>query len=198
MPIIIEKLTPAKVHEALRLYQEVFGAREHTTSEEILRRLEDGRGIFYVAVDTETSNVIGIKLGYIEGGTCIGRGIAVLPDYRRQGVGTHLLRHFEAEMRARGDVHTYVFGSATDEGVPFHIASGYTPTVLIQFTDRQLRERLDLSNFTIAREGYNQEYRVYQIYLELEEPQRNLAYLRSLQHTFPEADVQFVFSKKDL
>lgn len=198
MSITIEKLTLAKVNEALQLYQQVFGAREHTTSEEIVRRIEDGRGIFYVAVDTETRIVIGIKFGYIEGSTCIGRGIAVLPAYRRQGIGTQLLRHFEAEMRARGDINTYVFGSATDEGVPFHIASGYPPTVLIQFADRQLRERLDLSNFTVTQEGYNQEYKVYQIYLELEEPQRNFAYLRSLQYTFPEANVQFVFSKKVL
>jgi GNAT superfamily N-acetyltransferase len=194
--VIIEKLTPEKVNEALALYQGIFGVREHTTSQEIMHRLSNKHGIFYVAIDTETGEIIGIKFGYVEGNTCIGRGIAVLPQYRRQGIGTQLLRRFEIEMQFRSDISKYVFGSASNEGVPFHLASGYLPKVLIQFEDSRLREWLDLAGFIITQEGYNQEYKVYQIYLELEQPQQNLAYLRTLQDTFPETDVQFVFSKR--
>jgi GNAT superfamily N-acetyltransferase len=196
MSVIIEKLTPEKVNEALALYQGIFGVREHTTSQEIMHRLSNKHGIFYVAINTETGEIIGIKFGYIEGNTCIGRGIAVLPQYRRRGIGTQLLRRFEEEMRSRSGISNYVFGSASDEGVPFHLANGYLPRVLIQFKNSQLRERLDLSGFTMTQEGYNQKHKVYQIYLELEQPQQNLAYLRMLQRTFPDTNVQFVFSKQ--
>ena len=91
-----------------------MGAREHTTSQEVVRRLENGRGIFYIAVDTATSEIVGIKFGYIEGNTCIGRGIAVLREYRHQEIGTQLLRQFEAELQSTSDVNNYVFGSASD------------------------------------------------------------------------------------
>jgi GNAT superfamily N-acetyltransferase len=196
MSIIIEKLKSEKVSAAMVLYQQTFGPREHTTSQEILHRLNNKRGIFFVALDTETDEIIGFKFGYVEGNTCIGRGIAVLPQYRRRGIGTQLLRRFEEEMQSRSGITKYVFGSASDEGVPFHLASGYLPTVLIQFENSQLREQLDLSGFTIMREGYNPEYQVYQIYLELEQPQQNLTCLRTLQHTFSETNVQFVFSRQ--
>lgn len=196
MTITINRLTIAHVDEAYRLYEAVLGARPNVTPQRLLERLTNGQGIFYVAVDTNTNKVVGIKFGYVEGDTCIGRGIAVLPAYRRQGIASQLLQAFEAEMRANPQIKHYLFGSATTEGIPFHLASGYLPTVLIQLADRTLREKIDLTGFTITEEGYNETYQIYQIYTTLQAPEQNLAYFHQLQQRFPLADVQFVFSKQ--
>ncbi|MFN8493399.1 MAG: GNAT family N-acetyltransferase [Caldilineaceae bacterium] len=195
MSIRIEKLTLSRLQAAMQLYQTIFGEKEHTTAQILAERLHKQTGIFYIAVDETTNAVVGLKFGYLEDDAWIGRGIAVLPEYRRQGIAAALLRHFEADLQAHPTAHHYVFGSATDEGIPFHIASGYQPTALLQFADSQTREKLDLANFKITREGYNEVYQIYQIYLELEMPEQNLAYLRRLQTEFPTVDVQFVFSK---
>ncbi|MBV7327468.1 GNAT family N-acetyltransferase [Chloroflexi bacterium TSY] len=194
--IQIKSLESHEVDEALTVYEATFGARDHTTKEELITRLEKGTGIFYVAVDIETNQIVGIKFGYTEGTGCIGRGIAVLPTYRRRGIATSLLRHFEAALAASPIITNYAFGSGTDEGVPFHIASGYIPKALLQFNDQELRQQLDLTGFQIAHEGYNETYKIYQIYLELEQPDQNLAYLRQLEEQFPETNVQFMFSKE--
>lgn len=120
----------------------------------------------------------------------------MLPAYRRQAIATRLLRAFEAEMATNPQITAYVFGSATTEGIPFHLASGYSPVALIQFEDRALRKQIDLTGFTITEEGYNERYQVYQIYATLQAPEQDLAYLRQLQQRFPAANVQFVFSKQ--
>lgn len=195
MSIRIEKLTEVRVEGAMQLYETSFGAKQHTTSQTLLERMNKQTGIFYIAIDEATDRVVGLKFGYLEGDTCIGRGIAVLPEYRRQGIASTLLHHFEADLHAHPTVHHYVFGSATDEGIPFHIASGYQPRALLQFAESQDRGKLNLDNFRITSEGYNEEHQVYQIYLELERPEQNLTYLHHLQTEFPTVNVQFVFSK---
>jgi GNAT superfamily N-acetyltransferase len=139
--------------------------------------------------------MVGIKFGYIDGSTCVGRGIAVLPAYRRRGIGAKLLRLFEQELAARPDLKSYVFGSSTDEGVPFHLAQGYQPRVLFQFEDPALRSKLNLSDMQITHEGYNDTYHVYQIYVELREPDQHLASLRRLQQELPGVNVGFQFSR---
>lgn len=196
MTIHVKKLTAESVDDAYHFYEAVLGARPNVTPQLLIERLTNEQGIFYIAVDTNTNNVVGIKFGYIEGDTCIGRGIAVLPAYRRQGIASQLLQAFEAEMSANPQIKSYLFGSATTEGIPFHLASGYLPTVLIQLADRTLREKIDLTGFTITEEGYNESYQIYQIYTALQAPEQNLAYLHQLQQRFPTADVQFVFSKQ--
>lgn len=196
MTIQVGKLTADRLDEAYQLYEAVLGAHQHTTPQTLLDRLTNKHGIFYVAADTNSNKLVGIKFGYLEGDTCIGRGIAVLPAYRRQGIASQLLRAFEAEMAANPQITTYAFGSATTEGIPFHLASGYSPVVLIQFEDRALRAKLGLTGFTITEEGYNETYQIYQIYTALQAPEQNLTYLRDLQQRFSAADVQFVFSKK--
>lgn len=193
--IKIEKLTVNRLDETLQLYRTVFGARDHTNRQAILERLHNHTGIFYIAVDESTHQVVGFKFGYVDGDTCIGRGIAVLPAYRRQGIATALLRRFEADLRNLPSIHAYVFGSATTEGIPFHLASGYRPNALLQFTDQTLRPQLDLAGFQLSSEGYNADFQIYQIYLELPAPEQNLARLRQLQEQFPATDVQFVFAK---
>jgi GNAT superfamily N-acetyltransferase len=195
MAIVIHSLTPDTVDEALAVYRAVLGAHRRVNKEAILDRLQSGAGVFYGAFDAQTGEMVGIKFGYIDGGTCVGRGIAVLPAYRRQGIGTKLLRQFEQDLAARPDVSSYVFGSSSGEGVPFHLAMGYRPRVLIQFEDPVLRGRLDLADMHITHEGYNAEYHVYQVYAEPGEGNENLAYLRQLEQDLPGVNVGFQFSK---
>jgi GNAT superfamily N-acetyltransferase len=196
MTIDIVKLTSERIDEALQIYETVLGTNFRLDRQEILERSQAERGVFYVAIDADTQAVIGIKFGYIDGDTCVGRGIAVLPAYRRQGIATRLVRQFEEDLLAISSVKQYIFGSARVEGVPFHIAAGYEPHGLIQFGDRSLRERLDMSGFKISYEGYAEQYQTYQIFIALEAPQANLAYLQKLQDEFAETNVQFFFQRE--
>lgn len=194
MTIEISRLTPALLPGAQEVYRQSFGDSPFWT--EIAHRFGQGAGIFVVAVAIDTQTVVGIKFGFIEGEACIGRGIAVRPEYRRQGIATRMLRFFEAELRRCPQVRRYAFGSATLEGIPFHIASGYCPTALIQFTDPTLRASLNFSGYEISREGYNEEYRVYQVFLPLRPTDAGLEGLRKLQESYPETNVQFFFEKE--
>src|SRR5262245_43842891 len=115
MAIVIHSLTPGTVDEALAVYRAVLGEHRRVNKEAILDRLQSGAGVFYGAFDMEAGMMVGIKFGFIDGGTCVGRGIAVLPAYRRQGVGTKLLRQFERDLATRPDVRGYVFGSSSGE-----------------------------------------------------------------------------------
>ena len=195
MAIVIQRLTPATVDAAFAVFQTVLGEHPQVTKAAITERLVHGTGLFYGAVDTATGAMVGIKFGYIEGATCIGRGIAVLPAYRRQGVGTQLLWQFEQDLATRPTVTSYVFGSASETGIPFHLAQGYQPRVLLQLADAALRDTLDLAELHITQEGYNAAYQVYQIYADLPAPEQNLASLRRLQQHLPDVNVGFVFAR---
>ena len=83
----------------------------------------------------------------------------------------------------------YAFGSGTTEGVPFHIAMGYYPQVLVQFTDRDLRPSLDFSAFTIIQDGYNEQHQVYQIFITVDASEANLDTLRVLQAQYPQVNI---------
>jgi GNAT superfamily N-acetyltransferase len=195
VPIVIQKIAPDMVDQAVAVFRAVLGDFDFVSGAAILARLQQDTGIFYAAFDVDTGRMVGIKLGYIDGSTCVGRGIAVLPDYRRQGIGAKLLHQFEQDLAARGDVSSYVFGSSSDEGVPFHLAMGYQPRALVQFENAALRDKLDLSSMQITHEGYNDAYHVYQVYIELGKQDRNLANLRRMQHEMPEVNVQLLFAK---
>ena len=195
MPIDIERLHPDRLDDALAVFDLTLGKTTVSDRQDILDRMQSGRGIFYIAVESETHRVVGLKFGNINDAVCIGRGIAVLPAYRRQGIATRLLKRFQKDLGAHPDVRLYAFGSGTTEGIPFHIASGYVPRALIQFQDPQLRHRLDLSGLTITQDGFNETHKVYQIYVELGDAERSLAGLRQLQDRFADVNVQFMFSK---
>ena len=194
--INIEPLRRSQIDAALQLFQQVLGDHDEIDQAEITSRIENGQGAFYVAIDTATNKIIGLKFGYFQDNTCIGRGIGVHPDYRRHGIATRLLNAFEANLQANTAIENYAFGSATDEGIPFHLAMGYYPRALIQFSDQSLRPKLDLAGLEIADEYYNDTYEVYQIYVEVKEADLSLAHLRALQQDFPETNVQYMFSKK--
>jgi GNAT superfamily N-acetyltransferase len=195
MPIEIRSLTLDRLDEALEVWGATLGNGFKLDRQEVADRLQNGIGLFYIAMETESSQIVGVKFGYIDGEVCVGRGIGVLPAYRRKGIAARLIRRFEQDLENNPAVKVYAFGSATTEGVPFHIAMGYTPQVLVQFTDRDLRPGLDFTGFWIAQEGYNDTYQVYQIYLALDASHANLDYLRSLQAQHPDVNIQFFFEK---
>lgn len=194
MSIDVQLITNDRIDEALDLLHSTLGS-EHTAKEEIIHRLDNGSCEFFIAIDSTTNKIVGVKLSYIDDNRAVGRGVAVLPAYRRQGIGRQLYQVFEEELKARGDVEFYVFASATSEGIPFHISNGYKPQILIQFDDSELRKQLDFTGFEIETERLNEEYGRYQIYATLKNEQQNLAYLRQIQMEMPQTDVLFLFSK---
>jgi GNAT superfamily N-acetyltransferase len=135
MSIEIHPLTIDRLDEALQVWEATLGNGFKLDRQEVADRLQNGTGLFYIALDDESDRIVGIKFGYLDGEVCIGRGIGILPEYRRQGIATRLLRSFEQDLQANPAIKVYAFGSATTEGVPFHIAAGYNPQVLVQFTD---------------------------------------------------------------
>jgi GNAT superfamily N-acetyltransferase len=195
MSIEIHPLTLDRLVEALQVWEVTLGNGFKLDWQEVADRLGNGTGLFYIALDGDTNCIVGIKFGYLDGEVCIGRGIGVLPAYRRQGIATRLLRRFEQDLQANPAIQVYAFGSGTTEGIPFHIASGYYPQALVQFTDKDLRPSLDLSGFTITQDGYNETHQVYQIYITLNASQANLDILRSLQIQYPQVNIQFFFEK---
>lgn len=195
MPIEIHPLTLERLDEAFHVWEATLGDGFKLVHDEVADRTQNGTGLFYIALDNETGRVVGIKFGYFEGQVCIGRGIGVLPEYRRQGIATRLVRTFEQGMQANPAIQIYAFGSATTEGIPFHIAVGYTPQALVQFPDRELRSSLDFSSFSIAQEGYNEQHQLYQIYIRLDAAQSNLDFLRTLQAKYPQVNIQYFFEK---
>ena len=164
----VQPITNDRIDEALELLHATLGS-EHTEKEEIVHRLDNGSCEFFMAIDSTTNKIVGVKLGYIDDNRAVGRGVAVLPAYRRLGIGRQLYQAFEEALKARGDVEFYVFGSATSEGVPFHISNGYKPQILIQFDEMALRQQLDLTGFEIETERMNEEYGCYQIYARLKD-----------------------------
>lgn len=195
MQIDITPLTLERLDEAKRVWQATLVNGFKLDWQEVADRMQNGTGLFYIAVDNQTNWVVGVKFGYFDGEVCFGRGIGVLPEYRRQGIATRLVRRFEQDLQANPAIKVYAFGSATTEGVPFHIAMGYTPQVLVQFADRDIRPGLDFTGLPITQEGYNDTYQVYQIYLTLDVSQANLDSLRSLQAQHPQVYIQFFFEK---
>lgn len=195
MSIEIFPLTLEKLDQALQVWEATLGTDFMLERQEVVNRLQNGQGIFYVAVDTDSNRIVGVKFGFIDEDTCIGRGIGVLPAYRRQGVAKRLVRQFEQDLQAMPAVKLYAFGSGTTEGVPFHIVMGYFPKALVQFTDQNLRPNLDFSAFNITHDGYNDQHQVYQIFIAIDQSQANLDYLRNLQVEYPQVNVQYFFEK---
>lgn len=195
MSIEICPLTLERLDEALQVWEATLGNGFKLDRQEVADRLQNSTGLFYVAQDSESGRIVGVKFGYIDSEVCIGRGIGVLPEYRRQGIATRLIRRFEQGLQANPAIQVYAFGSATSEGVPFHIAMGYSPQALVQFTDPDLRSSLDFSRFNITQEGYNDTYQVYQINLALDASQANLETLRALQAHYPQVNIQYLFER---
>lgn len=195
MSIEIQPLALSRLDEALQVWEATLGEDFKPDRSDVAERLQNGGCVFLIAVDDETGCVIGVKFGYFEGRACIWHGIGVLPAYRRRWIATRLIRRFEQELRAHPEIEVYAFGSGTSEGIPFHIAMGYLPQALIQFTDRELRPSLYLSGLNINRDGYNEQHQVYQIFAALDSSQSNLETLRLLQAQYPQVNIQFFFEK---
>lgn len=82
----------------------------------------DATATFAIALDTQ-HGVIGTARLLPDGK--IGR-MAVLPEYRRQGIGTALLLHLLELARQHG--HARVYLSAQQTVLNFYSAQGFTPT----------------------------------------------------------------------
>ena len=195
MSIEIGALTLDRLEEALTLWTDILGMGIRSAPEGIADLLRRKEGVFLIATDLKNGKIVGLKFGFFEGEACIGRGVAVLPDYRRRGIATDLVRRFESELQAFPNIKLYAFGSGTTEGVPFHIAMGYAAQALVQFEDPALRPSLDISAYSIARDAFSDQHKVYQICINLDVGNANLAGLHSMQAQYPQVSIQFFFQK---
>ncbi|HNR53163.1 MAG TPA: GNAT family N-acetyltransferase [Candidatus Dojkabacteria bacterium] len=181
------------ISEVIDFHNKYLGTRDFINKKEISNRLKSNNGIFFVAKD-EKGKIIGIKLGYIENDTCIGRGIAVDKRYRRLGIGKELVKNFEDRLKSFPSVKKYIFASSTQEGIPFHIKLGYKPSVLLQSNNKELLESINLEEFTLKGKSYNKVYNVHQIYLEPDQ-EPDLSYLSQIKSRCSGIDIQYLFEK---
>ncbi len=182
-----------EIDSVIDFHNKYLGKREFINQEEFIKRVNSNTGIFLIAKDNK-NNIIGTKLGYIDNDICIGRGIAVDKEYRRLGVGKSLVKEFEVELTKLPNVKKYTFASSTLEGVPFHIKLGYKPTILLQSKDKELLRKVNIKNCTIIDSSYNEDYKVYQVYLK---PNKDLDFndLSKLKVKYPNIDIQYLFEK---
>ncbi|MGI6443952.1 MAG: GNAT family N-acetyltransferase [Candidatus Dojkabacteria bacterium] len=189
----ISEMQTDKIDSVVDFHNKYLGKRGFINKEEFIKRVKSNTGIFLVAKDSK-NNIIGIKLGYIDKDICIGRGIAVDKKHRRLGVGKSLVKKFEEELTKSPNVKKYIFASSTFEGVPFHIELGYKPTILLQSKDKELLRKVNIKNCTIIDSSYNEDYKIYQVYLKAN---RDLDYndLSKLKSQYPNIDIQYLFEK---
>ena len=189
--IKIEPIKKEEIKEVIEFHNKYLGSRPFITQEEIQKRIDTNTGIFLTAKDN--NKIVGIKLGYIDKDTCTGRGIAVDKNYRRIGIATMLITEFEKRLKQYPNIKKYVFASSTIEGVPFHIKMGYKPSLLIQSPNKSEIDIISSNEFNIQNSIYNKEFNVYQLYIK--DDNLNLNRLNKLKNTYPNLDIQYLFSK---
>lgn len=189
--IKIEPIKKEEIKEVIEFHNKYLGSRPFITQKEIQKRIDTNTGIFLTAKDN--NKIVGIKLGYIDKDICIGRGIAVDQEYRRMGVGTMLVTEFEKRVKQYPYIKKYIFASSSLEGVPFHIKMGYKPSLLIQSPNKSDIDKISSMEFNIQKRMYNKEFNVYQLYIK--EDNLNLNRLNKLKNTYPNLDIQYLFSK---
>lgn len=190
----IVKLKEKEIPILIQIHNKYLGEREYLDRKEILKRIENNTGIFLLAKNVK-DQIIGIKIGYIEGDICIGRGIAVEKEYRKQGVGRALVKEFERILKQYPKVKKYIFASTTIEGIPFHISLGYKPSILIQSSSEIDIKELNLHKDIIKEKVFNKEYNVYQIYTYYNE-ELDYEYFNTLKNRCPNIDIQYLFKKE--
>jgi hypothetical protein len=80
MSIEIHPFTIDRLDEALQVWEATLGNGFKLDCQEVADRLQNGTGLFYIALDDESDRIVGIKFGYLDGEVCIGRGIGILPQ----------------------------------------------------------------------------------------------------------------------
>ena len=188
------KILPIKkeeIKEVIEFHNKYLGSRSFIAQKEIQKRIDTNTGIFLTAKDN--NKIVGIKLGYIDEDTCIGKGIAVNQEYRRIGVGTMLVTEFEKRVKQYPHIKKYIFASSSLEGVPFHIKMGYKPSLLIQSLNKSEIDIISSNEFNIQNSIYNKEFNVYQLYIK--EDNLNLNRLKKLKASYPNLDIQYLFTK---
>ena len=189
--IKIEPIKKEEIKEVIEFHNKYLGSRPFITQKEIQKRIDTNTGIFLTAKDN--NKIVGIKLGYIDKDTCTGRGIAVDKNYRRIGIATMLITEFEKRLKQYPNIKNYVFASSTIEGVPFHIKMGYKPSLLIQSPNKSEIDIISSNEFNIQNSIYNKEFNVYQLYIK--EDNLNLNRLKKLKASYPNLDIQYLFTK---
>ena len=189
--IKIEPIKKEEIKEVIEFHNKYLGSRPFITQKEIQKRIDTNTGIFLTAKDN--NKIVGIKLGYIDKDICTGRGIAVDKNYRRIGIATMLITEFEKRLKQYPNIKNYVFASSTIEGVPFHIKMGYKPSLLIQSPNKSEIDIISSNEFNIQNSIYNKEFNVYQLYIK--EDNLNLNRLKKLKASYPNLDIQYLFTK---
>ncbi len=190
----IVKLKEKEIPILIQIHNKYLGEREYLNKKEILKRIQNNTGIFLLAKN-EKDQIIGIKIGYVEGDTCIGRGIAVEKGYRKQGVGKALVKEFERILKQYPKVKKYIFASTTIEGIPFHISLGYKPSILIQSSNEIDIKGLNLHEDIIKEKIFNKQHNVYQVYTHYNE-ELDYEYFNTLKNRYANIDIQYLFEKE--
>ena len=193
MGISIEEMKRDEIGEVVGVYNRCLGCKDQSIGEELSKWSDDNTGIFLVAKDG--GEIIGIKLAHIEGEVCIGKGLAVEKEYRGMGVGTKLIQEFKERLKEYPNLKQYVFASATNEGIPFHIKMGYVPKVFIQFKEEGIRESISPEGYILEEDIFNNDYDVYQLTFVPKDGELNLNSLKELESLYPDLDISFLFSE---
>ena len=126
------------------LWREVFGYKDARNSPELVidKKLEAVDGLFFVAV--KENAVVGTIMAGYDGHRGWIYSLAVLPEYRRKGVGSALLEFAEKKLSSLGcvKINLQILGE-NEEAHKFYQANGYTTEERISM-GKQLKENIKI------------------------------------------------------
>ncbi|MBW2964033.1 GNAT family N-acetyltransferase [Candidatus Woesearchaeota archaeon] len=159
------------------------------TVEGIRARFRENPDLFFGCLDDD-DNLIGGISGFMAGKRVVIKSIWVLPDFRRQGIGSRLLFFFESRARKKAPL----ISAAPIEGYAehFYMKNGFRPTKLMlrvkpgnlpaDYRDKRYRiveERIDCDD--------------YLVYVRIDRADQELKYTIGEElHAF---DAAFIFEK---
>ena len=112
--------------QVMAVWKEIFGyATSHNEPGLVIdKKLETNDGLFFVAVDDQ--KVIGTIMAGYDGHRGWIYAVAVLPDYRKQGIGSQLLAFAEQELINLGCMKVNLQVMQDNAEVEkFYLANGY-------------------------------------------------------------------------
>jgi ribosomal protein S18 acetylase RimI-like enzyme len=112
--------------QVVNLWKRVFGYPDQRNEPSLVidKKVAVSDGLFFVAMDED--QVLGTIMAGYDGHRGWVYSMAVVPERRREGIGTRLLEHAEAELRDLGcvKINLQIFGS--NEPVKgFYLENGY-------------------------------------------------------------------------
>jgi ribosomal protein S18 acetylase RimI-like enzyme len=112
--------------QVVLLWKTVFGYKDARNDPELAvnKKLEAKDGLFFIAVDGH--KVIGTVMAGYDGHRGWIYSLAVIPEYRKQKIGSGLLQHAEGELEKRGCMKINLQILKTNETVKqFYLRNGY-------------------------------------------------------------------------